>query len=464
MRGDATKLYTMLGAKYPGFGSVNGNQNNAVAEKIWAAYGQVTLNTELGSHKVNVVAGVRYEHTSTTSTSVITPPSALRWDADNDFTTVLATSTIPYSVSSSYEHILPALDFSIDLTDKLKARVSYGKTIARPDFGSLFSAVSIGSNNPNRPTYLGGIANATSGNPNLQPLVSDNFDVSLEWYFARSSYVSVGFFDKRVKNFVGTGQETQQLFGLRDPSSGAAGTRSGAALTYLQGIGADLSDVNLFTMTALIDQNGGNVTPAAATFQANYNSTTKTLSQAFIDATLAAYNVTANSTDPLFNFRVQKPVNNKEGHIYGFEVAGQHFFGDSGFGVSGAYTLVRGDVGYDIMADPSSDQFALLGLSDTANVTGIFEKWGVSARLAWNWRGTFLSNNSRGGSRNPVFVKSYDQLDLNISYDITPHIAISFEGINLTKSDVKTYARTENQPWFIVEGNSRFLFGARYKF
>ena len=47
---------------------------------------------------------------------------------------------------------------------------------------------------------------------------------------------------------------------------------------------------------------------------------------------------------------------------------------------------------------------------------------------------------------------------------ITPHIAISFEGINLTKSDVKTYARTENQPWFIVEGNSRFLFGARYKF
>jgi hypothetical protein len=29
---------------------------------------------------------------------------------------------------------------------------------------------------------------------------------------------------------------------------------------------------------------------------------------------------------------------------------------------------------------------------------------------------------------------------------------------------VKTYARTENQPWFIVEGNSRFLFGARYKF
>ena len=466
MRGDATKLYTMLGKAAPyaaSYGSINGNQNNAVSEKIWAAYAQVNLNSELGGKRINIVAGVRYEHTDTTSTSVIQIPSALRWDADNDFTTVLSSATSPFSISSSYDHILPAFDFSVDLTDKLKGRLSYGRTIARSDFSNLFSAITIGSNNPNRPTALpGSRASATSGNPALVPLVSDNFDVSLEWYFARSSYVSVGFFDKRVKNFVGNGQENQQLFGLRDPSSGAAGTRSGQALTYLNGISADLSDVNLFTMTALIDQFG--LPSATAQFQAHYNPTTKTLDQAFIDSTLTAYNVTANSSDPLFNFQVAKPVNNKEAEIYGAEIAGQYFFGDSGFGVSGAYTLVRGNVGYDILADPSADQFALLGLSDTANVTAIFEKWGLSARLAWNWRGTFLSNNSRGGSRNPVFVKSYDQLDLNISYDVTPHISLSFEAINLTKSDVKTYARTENQPWFIVEGNSRFLFGARYKF
>ncbi len=463
MRGDATQLYTLLGKQYPGYGSINGNQSNSVHEKIWAAYAQVDLNTELGGKKVNIVAGIRYEHTDTTSTSIISVPSALRWDADNDFTTVLSSATSPFSLSSSYDHILPAIDFSVDITSKLKGRVSYGRTIARPDFGSLFSAISIGSNNPNRPTALpGSRASASSGNPALIPLVSDNFDVSLEWYFARSSYVSVGFFDKRVKNFVGTGQDNEQLFGLRDPSAGTAGTRSGQALTYLNGIGADLSDVNYFTMTALIDQFG---LPAAQTqFQANYNATNKTLNQAFVDATLQAYNVTANASDPLFNFQVTKPVNNKEAEIYGVEIAGQHFFGDSGFGVAAAYTLVRGDVGYDITADPSADQFALLGLSDTANVTGIFEKWGVSTRLAWNWRGTFLSNNSRGGSRNPVFVKSYSQLDLNISYDITPHIALSFEGINLTKSDVKTFARTENEPWFIVEGSSRFLFGARYKF
>jgi len=459
-RADATQLYTLLGNRYPGFGSVNGQTDNSVRERILAVYAEVDLNTELLGRPANLVAGVRWERTNSRSNSVVIPPVALRWDADNDFTRVPATSSSVVSVENSYDHILPALDFSIDATDKVKARVSYGRTIARPSFGDLFSAIDIGSNNPNRPTYLGGIANANSGNPNLVPLVSDNFDVSLEWYFARSSYLSVGFFDKRVRNFVGRGQETANLFNLRDPSSGAAGTRSGQAVTYLQSIGANLSDVNLFTMTALIDQFG--LGGAQTQFQANYAG--GNLSQAFIDATLGSYNVTANSGDPLYQFRVQKPVNNREGHIWGFEVAGQYFLGDTGLGVAGAYTRVNGDVGYDITASPSADQFALLGLSDTANATLIFEKYGISARLAYNWRGTFLGNNSRGGSRNPVFVKSYDQVDLNISYDVNENLSLTVEGINLTKSDVVTYARTTNQPWFIVEGNSRYMLGARYRF
>src|SRR5690606_25671852 len=148
------------------------------------------------------------------------------------------------------------------------------------------------------------------------------------------------------------------------------------------------------------------------------------LSQAFIDQVLQAYNVTANGADPLFDFQVQKPINNQEGHIYGFEVAGQYFLGNTGFGIAVAYTMVEGDIGYDITADQTADQFALLGRSDTANVTLIYENYGFSARLAWNWRGTFLSNNSRGGSRNPVFVVEYDQLDLNVSYDVTDTLSL----------------------------------------
>jgi hypothetical protein len=51
-----------------------------------------------------------------------------------------------------------------------------------------------------------------------------------------------------------------------------------------------------------------------------------------------------------------------------------------------------------------------------------------------------------------------------VSYDVTPNIAVSIEGINVTKEDSKTYARTPNQPWFIVQGASRYMGGVRYKF
>ena len=47
-----------------GLRQVNGNQDNAVDEEIWAAYAQVELNTELAGRPVNIVAGVRYEHTN----------------------------------------------------------------------------------------------------------------------------------------------------------------------------------------------------------------------------------------------------------------------------------------------------------------------------------------------------------------------------------------------------------------
>ena len=63
-----------------------------------------------------------------------------------------------------------------------------------------------------------------------------------------------------------------------------------------------------------------------------------------------------------------------------------------------------------------------------------------------------------------MFVKAYSQWDANISYDITPNIQVSFEAINITGSNIETYARTENEPWFIVDGRPRYYAGARFKF
>ncbi|PHR93006.1 MAG: TonB-dependent receptor [Robiginitomaculum sp.] len=462
-RANAADLYNALSAAYVSQGNAVGVTNddfNQVEEDIWATYAQLSVETNVMGRPAHFVAGLRYENTEVLSSSIVAVPTNIIWAADNDFVRTVSSSKIDVSQAGSYDNWLPSVDFSVEVTDDIVGRVSWSNTLARPGYGSLF--VADVANNPPRPTALGGIASGTSGNPGLLPLVSSNFDASIEWYYAPSSYVSVGFYNKQVKNFEGRGQTTRNLFGLRDPSSGAAGTRSGDALAELAVLGADPTDVNMFTMTALIDQLGS-VAAASAVFQANF--VNGSLAQAFVDATFGAYDVVANANDPLFQFEVTQPINNRKAEIYGFEIAIQHFFGDSGFGVAGSYTNVNGDVEIDNGADPSVDQFALLGLSDTYNITGIYEKNGLSARVSYNWRDEFLAQTNRGGgNRNPVYNEAFGQLDFNISYDVTERISVSFEGINLTQEGTRTYGRDVSNVWFAQELDARYLLGARYKF
>ena len=205
--------------------NISTDQFNEVQEDILSGYVQFSMDAEFLGRPSRLVAGVRYEDTQVEASSEVSAPSAIVWQADNDFNPVVSGGALQVSKEGSYTNVLPSLDFSVDLTDEIVGRVSWSKTLARADYQDLFASDFIPINSPPRPTALGGIAVATSGNPGLLPLVSDNFDVSLEWYYGEDSYVSVGFYDKRVTNFVGIGQSTRNLFDLRDPSSGAAGTR-----------------------------------------------------------------------------------------------------------------------------------------------------------------------------------------------------------------------------------------------
>jgi len=288
--------------------------------------------------------------------------------------------------------------------------------------------------------------------------------VSLEWYYGPSSYVSGGFFYKKVDNFVGTGVFNQSLFGLRDPSSGAADSRSGAALAELTALGQDVSDVSLFTLTALIEANGGDVAAASAQYQANIDPATGVIDQGYADEVLGDYDIIADATDPLFEFAVSTPINTETANIHGFELQGQHFFGTTGFGISGSFTKVYGDVDFDNGSSPGVNVFALVGLSDSFNITGIYENYGFSARLAYNWRDNFLAALNRGSDRNPVYYEPFGTLDLNLSYDVTENVNVTLEAINVLGEPVRTYARDENQLWLAQELRPQVLLGARFRF
>jgi TonB-dependent receptor len=460
-----TDLYNKLSAAYTASGSpsaLNGFSDDRVKENIWAGYGQVTWKGQIGDHDASLVAGARYERTTVKSVSLQSVPTAIVWQSDNDFLQILSPDFQPVPGKGKYNNLLPSMDFQINLTQNLVGRFSFSRTISRPNYGDLFASTTAG--NPSDATSVGGTATGNAHNPNLQPLTSDNFDLSVEWYFKPASYLSAGVFEKRVHNFIGNTIENRNLFGLRDPSSGAPGSRSGIAKAQLTANGVDTGDVNLFSYTSLLVQNGGNVPAATATFMANYDPATRALNQAFVNQQIAAVDIIADSNDPLFNFGVNTPINNKDAKIYGFEVAGQYFFGNTGIGVAAAYTYVRGNIGIDKAADPNVNLFALVGLSDTANATLIYDKHGISARVSYNWRAKFLDQVNIGSFHNPEFTKAHGQVDLNISYDITPKLAVSFEGINVLESGVYQYSRSVNQVTFAAEGNARYLIGARYRF
>jgi len=471
-RGNAIELYEKTAKGYGATIPTVSLTENTIQEDIKAIFGQVEMKGEFLGMPASVVAGLRYEKTDVTASAQQSIPTAIRWTADNDFATDFAGGIATLEAKASYDNWLPNLDLSVNVKDNLIARASFSKTIARAAYGSMYATTS--TNTPPRPTLNGVNPTANGGNPALLPLESSNVDFSLEWYYGKSSYVSIGFYNKDVANFVGQGSVRQNLFDLRDPTSGAAGSRSGVAKDLLGSISQSTTDVNLFTMTALYDhylKTGSNSATAQnqakADYQANLDGSGN-LNQAFVDTTLAAYDIVADANDPLFNFETTLPVNNKTANLHGFEVQFQHFFGDTGFGVAGSLTTVDGDIAFDNSAPPGTDttQFPLLGLSNTYNVTAIYDKGGaLSARVSYNYRDEYISGANRDGTaHNPTYVEPFGVVDAAVNYSVTPNILLTFEGLNLTKEHIRQHGRDPVNIIFAQELDSRYQLGVRYKF
>lgn len=96
----------------------------------------------------------------------------------------------PVEVERSYKNFLPSMNFSLDVTDDLVTRLSYGKTMTRPDLGSLNIA------GPSFGYTTRTVSNL--GNPGLKPYESNDIDLSAEWYFAEESLLAINYFYKNV--------------------------------------------------------------------------------------------------------------------------------------------------------------------------------------------------------------------------------------------------------------------------
>ncbi|MCU4674058.1 TonB-dependent receptor [Catenovulum sp. 2E275] len=163
-------------------------------------------------------------------------------------------------------------------------------------------------------------------------------------------------------------------------------------------------------------------------------------------------------------FDIARPRNLQTKQISGWELAGQHAFGDSGFGVIANATFVSTDSEFTI---DQTDASAIVGLSDSANLVGFYEKNGIQFRVAYNWRDSFIEQFGHfyeTTTGEPTTVDEYSQIDLSASYDINDEVSVFFEGINVTGEDIRKYNRYENQMVFAADGSARFAVGVRGSF
>ena len=160
---------------------------------------------------------------------------------------------------------------------------------------------------------------------------------------------------------------------------------------------------------------------------------------------------------------ITTPANQRSATLDGWELNLQHMFGKSGFGMQANLTLVNSDLKYDNAN--RGEQFALEGLSDSANLVLFYEnaKWQV--RGAYNWRDKFLSGRFDGsGLPNPVYTEAYGQLDVNVSYQWNDNLTLQAEVINLNDGIQRLHGRTKEQVLFVTQTGPRYMLGARYKF
>nr|WP_321440549.1 TonB-dependent receptor [uncultured Hyphomonas sp.] len=171
----------------------NDRSDNAVrddyslSEQIMAAYGQLSWRTE----RMSILAGFRYDRTEA-DVSLYARDDRLDDDPDD------AAQYVPLSRSTDYDFLLPSIIGSFDLTDNAVLRVGYSRTIGRPTYGQISQQERYGD-----PDLNIGVISVSRGNPDLKPLVSDNFDLSGEYYFdSNQSMVSLAAFYKEVSDLI----------------------------------------------------------------------------------------------------------------------------------------------------------------------------------------------------------------------------------------------------------------------
>lgn len=189
-------------------------------EAVSAAYAMATI--EQGP--LEIIPGVRFEHTSIRNTFWTTPHDA---DGNEELGYFDNNHTV-------YNEPLGSIALNYRPTANFVYRASIWQSYTRPAFVQLGGGSQINISN--------GVTTITQGNPNLKPIKSTNVDTGAEWTTDRGGYVSLSGFYKKLSDYIydsGGGQANAATSGegtvlYTTPTNGGDGKVYGLELTLRQ--------------------------------------------------------------------------------------------------------------------------------------------------------------------------------------------------------------------------------------
>lgn len=349
-------------------------KNFEVQEVTTAAYVQADFNADIAGHAFDGQFGARYVNV----------------DTDMDFFSGPVNARVRSSASESKSKVLPSVMARFAITDDLRVRASYGETLRRPNFVDLNANITY-----TRDVTNIGYGTATGGNPNLDPVESKNYDLSLEWYFSDSSAVYATLFKREIEGLI----------------------------------------VPFFNVVQYTDSVGP------------------------------------------YTYVLAQPDNASNGELEGFELGFQYFPDNvpnwlKGIGIQASATWL--DSSQDTPTTNSAGAVTGVVTSDMFGVSEksysavlVYEKWIVDARLSWVWRDDFLNHYEAALFANPreVWRASEQNLDFQLSFDVTDALVLTLDARNLTDEIYQSYYVNPNTNNFgsVITGRT-FAFGARYTF
>ncbi len=146
------------------------------------------------------------------------------------------------NVSTNQMKVLPSFTLRYEITPDLRLRFNYGETLRRPAFGDLNPNVSLVGDLSRL-----GFGTGSAGNPELRATESKNYDLALEWYFDRTSAITVTAFRREISGLVVpltqlefipdnpiVGETATDFFQITRPSNASDGWLQGleVGLTY----------------------------------------------------------------------------------------------------------------------------------------------------------------------------------------------------------------------------------------